>query len=62
MEGLPSKLWVPYISDFFYFAITPMPLTVVTKLLAAVHNVAWNQWDDRNHFLHQEGNLATYVQ
>jgi hypothetical protein len=56
MEGLPSKLWVPYIQSFFSSnGNQRCPLRWFTRILHAAHNIAWSQWEYRNHYLHEEG-------
>jgi exonuclease III len=56
MEGLPAKLWSPYVfSHFTVMQYKRCPRRWFTRLLMAVLNVAWSQWEYRNHFLHQDG-------
>jgi hypothetical protein len=56
LEGIPSKLWIPYIgSHLDSTGSTLCPHKYLTNILLAGHHLAWSQWECRNHYLHEEG-------
>ena len=53
LEGLPSTLWAPYIESLYKSChIICCPYRTLQRLLHALHDLAWGQWEHRNHTLH----------
>ena len=58
MEGLPSTLWLPYLSHYLSTqGSLKHPSRVLTRILKAINTLAWSQWDRRNKYIHDDGNL-----
>jgi hypothetical protein len=56
LEGLPSTQWTPFMASHFTSIDShASPTKWLSAILRAVHDVAWNQWQYRNRFLHEEG-------
>ena len=53
LEGLPSKLWLPHIHNYYVAnGVRRNPTTWMQKFLSSLHDLAWGQWDHRNQILH----------
>ena len=58
MEGLPSTSWVPYLKHSLRHRLpAPSPRRLLTRILKAIHTLAWSQWQYRNQYVHGDGNL-----
>jgi hypothetical protein len=58
MEGLPSKLWRPYLQHYLYSQHSAKsPKRLLTRILKTTHTLAWSQWDHRNKIVHGVGNM-----
>ena len=53
LEGLPSKLWQPYIHQYYYDnGIKKSSTRWLQRFLTHLHDLSWGQWEHRNHILH----------
>ena len=53
LEGLPSKLWTPYIQQYYdESGLQKYSSRWLQRLLTHLHDLAWGQWEHCNQILH----------
>jgi hypothetical protein len=56
MEGVPSKLWRPYLAQYLTSqGSSKCPKRLLTKILTAINHQAYSQWKHRNKYVHEDG-------